>query len=215
MDEQPHQHLEGKLNLSAEQLRSIFARPVAYHKLLAIAGGSVGAGVFLSQLIYWSERTKDGDDWIYKTLEDWWAETALGRYELKTIRNALLARKLIEEKLSGVPARLHYRLNWEALQAALAQAVKTHRDGNSKRGEPTNKFVALPHTCDATSKSVAPPQPSNRSESTTESTTTTFAPHSHPDAASRRVVVASFWPTQEHEARDIVDQLVNNLKLSQ
>jgi hypothetical protein len=43
--------LEERLDLTSDQLRAIFARPVAYHKLLAIAGGSVGAGVFLSQLV--------------------------------------------------------------------------------------------------------------------------------------------------------------------
>ena len=63
--------LEERLHLSPEDLRAIFARPVAYHRLLAIAGGTVGAGVFLSQLIYWSERTDDPEGWVYKTLDDW------------------------------------------------------------------------------------------------------------------------------------------------
>jgi hypothetical protein len=165
--------LEERLNLTTEQLRAIFARPVAYHKLLAIAGGSVGAGVFLSQLIYWTDKTKDPDGWIYKTLDDWWSETALGRYELKTIRNALIARGLIEEKLCGVPARLYYKIEWPSLQTALAKAVITHRDGMSKRGAPANKYVAMPHTGEATDKYEAQPQTTYRTESTTESTKTT------------------------------------------
>ena len=166
-------HLEEKLNLSTEQLQAIFSRPVAYHKLLAIAGGSVGAGVFLSQLLYWTDRTKNEEGWVYKTLEDWWCETALGRNELKTIRNALIARQLIEEKLCGVPARLHYKIDWDTLQIALAKAITIHQEGISKRGAPTNKFVATPHTGDATDKNGAPPRASYRSESTAESTTET------------------------------------------
>ena len=47
------------MNIDIEDLRVLLTRPVAFHKLLAIAGGSVGAGVFLSQLVYWSERTTD------------------------------------------------------------------------------------------------------------------------------------------------------------
>jgi hypothetical protein len=86
-------------------------------------------------------------------------ETALGRYELKTIRNALTSRDLIEEKLAGVPARLHYKINWETMKVSLAKAIVTHREGMSKRGAPTNQFVALPHTEDATGKDEASPRP--------------------------------------------------------
>lgn len=164
--------IKERLNLTTEQLRAIFSRPVAYHKLLAIAGGSVSAGVFLSQLIYWTDKTQDPDGWIYKTLDDWWAETALGRYELKTIRTALVFRKLIQEKLCGVPAKLHYKIEWDMMTTALAKAVVTHREGLSKRGAPTNKYVALPQTGEATNKHEAQPQATYRAESTTESTTT-------------------------------------------
>jgi hypothetical protein len=79
---------------------------------------------------------------------------------------------LIEEKLCGVPARLHYKIEWPTLQIALAKAVITHRDGMSKRGAPANKYVALPQTGDATGKNGEPPQTLYRAESTTESTKT-------------------------------------------
>lgn len=193
--------LEERLNLTTEQLRAIFARPVAYHKLLAIAGGSVGAGVFLSQLIYWTDKSKDPDGWIYKTLDDWWCETALGRYELKTIRNALIVRELIEEKLCGVPAKLHYKIQWPELQTALAKAVITHREGMSKRGAPTNKYVAMPQTGDATDKNGASPQATCRSESTTESTKT------------KSVVITSL-ACAEDSTRDISDKLTMEFGLS-
>ena len=204
--------LEERLNLTTEQLRAIFARPVAYHKLLAIAGGSVGAGVFLSQLIYWTDKTKDPDGWIYKTLDEWWAETALGRYEIKTIRNTLVERTLIEEKLCGVPARLYYKIDWLTLQTALAKALVTHRDGMSKRGAPTNKYVALPQTGEATAKNEAEPQPTYRAESTTESTTTippTNGNNPHPEESSSfslASLLKEFGPFNAKQRREIADR---------
>ena len=93
-----HPRTIAMLNVSTEQLRALLSRPVAYNKLLSIAGGSVGAGVFLSQMIYWYDHTEvERDGWIYKTRDDWWIETALSRYELETIRKALVSRRLIEE----------------------------------------------------------------------------------------------------------------------
>jgi hypothetical protein len=208
--------LEERLDLTPDQFRAIFARPVSYHKLLAIAGGSVSAGVFLSQLVYWTDKGRDPDGWIYKTLDDWWAETALGRYELKTVRNALTARDLIEEKLSGVPARLHYKINWEAMKPALAKAIVTHRDGMSKRGAPTNQFVASPHTGEATSKDEALPRAIYRAESTTESTTTiaTSDLFSNGHRPIQTVVVASSLAMEGDEPRDIVDKLTEEFGLS-
>jgi hypothetical protein len=178
-------HLEDKLHLRTEELRAVFARPVAYHRLLAIAGGTVSSGVFLSQLIYWSERTDDPNGWVYKTIDDWWDETALGRYELQTIRKALVKENLIEEKLAGVPARLYYKLNWDALGGALSKAIRTHQEHLSKRGAPKNQFVAGPQTSprqrskrhshtpvcgNATNKDVAKPQAIIEQRVLTEST---------------------------------------------
>src|SRR5271166_4124982 len=130
---QKHPRTVQNLNVSADQLQALLSRPVAYNKLLSIAGGSVGAGVFLSQMIYWFERTEtERDGWIYKTREDWWIETAISRYELETIRKALIARKLIEEKYCGVPPKLYYRLNWEGLRTGLAEAIELHKERVNK-----------------------------------------------------------------------------------
>jgi hypothetical protein len=56
--------VEDELNISHEDLRTILTRPIAFHRLFADIGGSVGGGVFLSQLYYWSERTVDPEGWL-------------------------------------------------------------------------------------------------------------------------------------------------------
>ncbi len=101
-------------------VKALLERPVAYYPALARIGGGATAGIFLSQLLYWSPRSKAEGEWVYKTQEEWETETCLGRREQETARRMLKSAGLLEEKLQGIPARLYYRVNlerlWELLQ---------------------------------------------------------------------------------------------------
>jgi hypothetical protein len=96
-------------------------RPVAYHPDVARICGGVKAGVFLSQLLYWSDRGKRNDGYIWKTQEEWEQETALTRREQETARRELKQRGLIDEKLQGVPAKLYYKINTDKLYELLSE----------------------------------------------------------------------------------------------
>ncbi|MGE8515752.1 MAG: hypothetical protein ACN6OM_04000 [Alcaligenes nematophilus] len=63
--------------LSASDLMRTIGRPIAYHPALARMVGGVNAAIFLSQLIYWDERMEDAELGVYKTAEQWEAETGL------------------------------------------------------------------------------------------------------------------------------------------
>lgn len=121
------------MSITAEDLRTILTRPIAFHRLFASVGGSVGAGVFLSQLYYWGERTDDPDGWVYKTSGEWYEETMLGRRELDTVRKVLRTKGVIEEKLAGVPATMHYRLKWDEPFESLKEAAQDHRERVERR----------------------------------------------------------------------------------
>jgi hypothetical protein len=95
-------------------------RPIAYHPLLAQAVGSVTAGVLLSQFCYWTPRTQNDDGWFYKTQADISAETALSRSEQETARRKLRSTKVVEEQWRGMPAKLHFRVDFTQLEALLA-----------------------------------------------------------------------------------------------
>jgi len=95
--------------------------PIAYYRVFAAVGGGVTSGVLLSQLYYWHDKTRDPDGWIFKTQDQWQQETGLTRREQETARRNLRERGLIDEKLAGIPARLHYRLNVDRLVALLAE----------------------------------------------------------------------------------------------
>jgi hypothetical protein len=119
--------------ITDEDLRAILTRPIAFHRMFVSVGGSVGAGVFLSQLLYWSERSNDPNRWVYKTAADWFDETGLSRREVDTVRKALRTKGVIEEKLTGVPPVTHYRIEWEKLTPALKEAAGEHRERMENR----------------------------------------------------------------------------------
>jgi hypothetical protein len=114
----------GEASPRATVRRLTGSRVVAYHPSFAAIGGSINAGLFLAQLFYWHDRGSDPDGWIYKTQAEWEEETGLSRWEQETARRRLRERGLVEEKLAGLPARLHYRLDVERLIALLSARVK-------------------------------------------------------------------------------------------
>jgi hypothetical protein len=103
-------------------LEQIGAKPIAFHASFAKIAGSVTAGVMLSQIFFWSlhPTAKKNRGWFFKTAAKWWEETGLSRSEQETARKRLASLGIVEEHLHGVPARMHFRLNWEILTEALA-----------------------------------------------------------------------------------------------
>jgi hypothetical protein len=109
--------------MQTQNLLALLDRPIAYHRILAEIGGSVTAGVFLSQAVYWSQRTDDPDGWFWKTQKEWQEETYLKRSEQEIARRELRAAGILEEKKKGVPAKLYFRLNAETLNKRLLSPV--------------------------------------------------------------------------------------------
>lgn len=106
-----------------EALKTLLRRPIAFHRVFVTIGGGVTAGLMLSQAWYWSQRTSDPSGWFWKTREDWEKETGLTRREQETARQQLMQRGLMEEERRGVPARLHFRLDIQAIIKAINGAV--------------------------------------------------------------------------------------------
>lgn len=97
-------------------------RPIAFHRCLAELGGSVNAGLMLSQALYWAKRTKADNGWFWKTAEEWQEETYLTRTEQATARKQLKRLSCWQEDLRGVPAKLYYRIDFDELDKLLSQS---------------------------------------------------------------------------------------------
>jgi hypothetical protein len=86
------------------------------------------AGLLLSQLIYWTRvgvHVIEHDGWIFKSREEWFAETGLSRYEQESARQKLVAANLVEEQRVGVPARLCFRVNTGELSRQLSSLIRS------------------------------------------------------------------------------------------
>ncbi len=111
-------------------IRVLSERVIAFHPILARAGGSAGAGLFMSQLLYWVGKQADGDGWIYKTMEEWQEETCLTRFEVERARRRWRELEVLEEKYEGLPRRLWYRLNLDRLKELLEMDMAYHNMEN-------------------------------------------------------------------------------------
>lgn len=129
----------------AQILKSVLRRPVAYHRAFAELAGKASAGVMLSQAWYWAQRTDNEDGWFYKTVEEWTEETALTRTEQETARKRLTTKGLIDVRLAGVPATLHFRVNTETILRQIAENPQTGKR-SAVRGKPANSIAENPQT---------------------------------------------------------------------
>ncbi|GEM_PF-6951096 len=85
-------------------------RPVAYYPSLTAVTGGVKETIFLCQLIWWHGKQRSEDGWIYKTQEELREETGLSRTEQESSRKTLKERHFLEERYSGMPRKLFYRI---------------------------------------------------------------------------------------------------------
>lgn len=96
-------------------------RPVAYHPNLKKITGSTTATIFLCQLIYWTDKTKD-DGWIWKNsfqLED---ETGLTYNEQRSARKILVNNGIIEEVNVRSRNTMKFRVNEDQLNKLWEEA---------------------------------------------------------------------------------------------
>ena len=107
-----------------DALFKLLDRPIAFHRPFVSVTGSVQAALMLSQAIYWSRRTNDAEGWFYKTAIEWEEETGLTKYEQEGARKHLRATGFWFEKLKGVPAKLHFKVDKSALFSSLGKNTK-------------------------------------------------------------------------------------------
>jgi hypothetical protein len=88
---------------------------IAFYPGLRRVTNSLTASVLLCQLIYWCDKTKDKDGWIYKTNYDLEEETSLTIYEQQTARKVLVDLKILEEEFKRLDHTMRYRLNLDRL----------------------------------------------------------------------------------------------------
>lgn len=92
-----------------DTIRLMNEKPIAFNKHYVFLGAGINGALMLSQLVYWSDKTKN-NGWIYKTSKEWTAETGLTRREQDTAVSKLIKLGFIEKKNFGFPAKSNYRI---------------------------------------------------------------------------------------------------------
>lgn len=90
-------------------------------------------GLFLSQLIYWSDKGAREDGFIFKTDNEWNKELRLSKYALRKARKRLEEMKLLETKVkkaNGNPT-VHYKFNKEAFVQQFTWFLRNRKKENS------------------------------------------------------------------------------------
>lgn len=106
--------------------------------------GSLKSALLLSQVIYWTERTKDKDGWFFKTYEDWANEIMIKEKSLRNAKKQLEKMGLIETKIkkaNGNPT-VHYRLKIDVFAETFLTFLR-ERSGQNDRNEAIKKADSI------------------------------------------------------------------------
>lgn len=105
---------------------------IAYKPIIAKACKSTNLSILWCQLKYWSGKTTDVNGWIYKTQDDIYQETGMHRKQQETARRIARDLGVIEEKLAGRPATVHFKLNVEKM-AEIINEFLSKKDKKEKQ----------------------------------------------------------------------------------
>jgi len=124
---------------------NVLTIPRVYIDLL---DGDVHAALMLSQIIYWSDRTKKTDGWFYKKTEEWTDEIGLSRYQIDRVLKVLpwVDTKVVQ--VAGAPVK-HYRIDLDALADSICKKLTNPNDRfvrNSQNGFVRNSQMDLQET---------------------------------------------------------------------
>ncbi len=151
-------------------------QPIAFNKHYVFLGCGINGALMLSQLVYWTSRTKNSDGWIFKTHHDWTIETGMTRREQETARKTLKDLGFISEKKMGVPRRVFFRVERENLYQALVDYSETlaipdmHKSAILNAQNVHTECTNPPNCMHESAQLNAQIRPSN-TENTTENTT--------------------------------------------
>lgn len=118
-------------------------KAIAYQPGLTIVFKSHAVGILLNQLLFWHEKGSKPGGWVYKTIDEMRLETGLSRSQQDTAIEKLKSYEILETKLAGIPAKRHFRLDFENLLNLLPRLKKS---SNLAYMNPPNTDALIEHT---------------------------------------------------------------------
>jgi hypothetical protein len=147
----PHQQ---RAQTHRQQVKEMLPnRVVGYSPDLARAVGGATIGLFLSQLLFLSDKGANPEGWVYKSEAEMGKETGLTKREQQTARRKLLALGVIAIMRGGWKNTYHFKVIWEKLYQVIAGIQRA-------QNVPTEKVQPLQNSATQSEQNVstAPPQ---------------------------------------------------------
>lgn len=94
------------------------------------------AAVFLSQIIYWSDKSYLENGWIYKTYAEWEKELFIKERKLRRLKDYLVAKGYIEMKIlhrNGIPV-CHWRVTVKVIDSLLMLYTGKNQEESQDHG---------------------------------------------------------------------------------
>lgn len=113
---------------------------VDYKPSVAIAIGCPLSTIFICQLTYWASEIDDDNqsNWIKKTAKEIYAATGIPDNSQITIRKKLVAMDILIEDKMGLPATLHFKVNYNRFDEILTNGLDKKKDRNSEQAKGKN-----------------------------------------------------------------------------
>lgn len=89
-------------------------RPIAFNPDLARALGSVTAGLFLCQILYWW-RKGSNPEMFYKTVKEFEEETALSKSQQLNAQKICVGKGVLQVLYKGIPPKRHFKIDMQKI----------------------------------------------------------------------------------------------------
>jgi hypothetical protein len=116
-------------------------RVVGYSPDLARIVGGATIGLFLSQLLFLSDKGANPEGWVYKSEQEMGKETGLTKREQQTARRKLLALGVIAIMRGGFRNTYHFKVLWEKLSQVIA-GIQRPQTVSTEKGESVQNVLA-------------------------------------------------------------------------
>ncbi len=116
--------------------KNVLTIPRAFIKYM---DGSIPGALFLSQLLYWSDR--GSSEWVHKTYDEWFDEIAVSKYEARKAAQLLEDRGILQVQVRRVKQSkglgdkaMHYLLDVEEMAESIVKflTLQSQISGDAK-----------------------------------------------------------------------------------
>jgi hypothetical protein len=118
-------------------------RVVGYSPDLAKIVGGATTGLFLSQLLFLSDKGANPEGWVYKSEQEMGKETGLTKREQQTARRKLLSLGVIAIMRGGWKNTYHFKVLWEKLYQVIA-GIKRPQNVPTEKSESAQNVSTEP-----------------------------------------------------------------------